>query len=108
MPKTPSNQKVVCQNCDTSFKGNYCPECGQQLREFQKPFRFLIVDLAGNIFSFDTRLWAFYKITDSQTRLIYFGIYQWSPNAFCAAFEALRLYQFYVFLIVIHLCQSRN
>lgn len=57
MPKTPSNQKVVCQNCDTSFKGNYCPECGQQLREFQKPFRFLIVDLAGNIFSFDTRLW---------------------------------------------------
>ncbi len=48
---------IKCKNCDTSFKGNYCPECGQQLREFQKPFRFLIVDLAGNIFSFDTRLW---------------------------------------------------
>ena len=57
--KTPTEHSfssVQCQNCDTTFEGNYCPNCGQQLKEFQKPFKFLLVDLAGNIFSFDTRL----------------------------------------------------
>ncbi|AOR27500.1 conserved hypothetical protein (DUF3667) [Formosa sp. Hel1_33_131] len=59
MNKSPSKSKNLdlCQNCDTRFNGNYCPNCGQQLKEFQRPFKFLIVDLAGNIFSFDTRLW---------------------------------------------------
>ena len=52
-----STETTSCANCDTSFIGNYCPHCGQQLREFQKPFKFLIIDLAGNMFSFDTRLW---------------------------------------------------
>ena len=58
MKKSPLKSKKpdVCQNCDTRFKGNYCPNCGQQLKEFKKPFKFLMVDLAGNIFSFDTRL----------------------------------------------------
>lgn len=51
-----TRKSVYCLNCDTTFEGNYCPNCGQQLKEFQKPFKFLLVDLAGNIFSFDTRL----------------------------------------------------
>jgi len=55
-PTSPINPDN-CQNCDTKFKGNYCPHCGQQLKEFQKPFKFLMVDLAGNMFSFDTRVW---------------------------------------------------
>ncbi|MDA9056700.1 DUF3667 domain-containing protein [Flavobacteriaceae bacterium] len=55
-PAIKTKNSVFCQNCDTRFKGNYCPNCGQQLKEFQKPFKFLMVDLAGNIFSFDTRL----------------------------------------------------
>ena len=48
---------TVCKNCKTKFKGKFCPNCGQSVYEFEKPFRFLIVDLVGNIFAFDTRLW---------------------------------------------------
>lgn len=48
---------IVCKNCMTQFNGNYCPNCGQSVYEFEKPFRFLIVDLVGNVFAFDTRLW---------------------------------------------------
>jgi len=61
-----SNNLDLCKNCDTRFKGNYCPNCGQQLKEFQKPFKFLMVDLAGNVFSFDTRLW--HSLKDLITR----------------------------------------
>ena len=46
-----------CQNCETQYKGNYCPECGQSATEFNKPIKFLFVDIVGNIFAFDTRFW---------------------------------------------------
>lgn len=48
---------VECKNCQTKFSGKYCPNCGQSLKEFEKPLNFLIIDLAGNIFAFDTRFW---------------------------------------------------
>jgi hypothetical protein len=51
-----TGKSVNCQNCDMRFKGHYCPNCGQQFKEFQKPFKFLIFDLAANVISFDTRL----------------------------------------------------
>ena len=41
----------------THFKGNYCPHCGQSVYEYEKPFKFLVVDFVGNIFAFDTRFW---------------------------------------------------
>ena len=50
-------ENAECKNCKTQFTGKYCPNCGQSVYEFEKPFRFLIVDLAGNIFAFDTRIW---------------------------------------------------
>jgi len=53
--KNPDN--VECKNCQTKFSGKYCPNCGQSLKEFEKPLNFLIIDLAGNIFAFDTRFW---------------------------------------------------
>jgi hypothetical protein len=56
-PKETDLENTECKNCKTQFKGNFCPNCGQSVYEFEKPFRFLIVDLVGNIFAFDTRLW---------------------------------------------------
>ncbi len=57
--KTKKNNldNVECKNCQTKFSGKYCPNCGQSLKEFEKPLNFLIIDLAGNIFAFDTRFW---------------------------------------------------
>jgi hypothetical protein len=52
-----SEECCICKNCQASFKGNYCSECGQSKREFDRPLKLLIVDFVGNIFAFDTRVW---------------------------------------------------
>jgi hypothetical protein len=49
--------EYVCKNCSTTFHGNYCPQCGQSVKEFERPFQFLIIDFMGNMFAFDTRFW---------------------------------------------------
>lgn len=51
----------ICKNCETDFKGKFCPNCGQSVKEFERPFGYLIVDLMGNIFAFDTRFWKTFK-----------------------------------------------
>ena len=55
--ETNSKEEYTCKNCSKKFYGNYCPECGQSVKEFERPFQFLIVDFMGNIFAFDTRFW---------------------------------------------------
>ncbi|MFY0674781.1 MAG: DUF3667 domain-containing protein [Bacteroidia bacterium] len=58
--KEENNEKtlqIVCKNCETEFEGNFCPNCGQSTKEFERPVRFLIIDLLGNMFAFDTRFW---------------------------------------------------
>jgi len=57
MENTSANNSINCKNCDTSFVGNFCPNCGQSVKDYEKPFGLLIYDLMGNIFAFDTRLW---------------------------------------------------
>ncbi len=49
------NPEHQCKNCGTSFKGNYCPSCGQSTKEFDRPFSVLIYDFMGTMFAFDTR-----------------------------------------------------
>lgn len=51
------NPNMICKNCETKFVGNFCPNCGQSIKDFDKPLGFIMYDLAGNIFAFDTRLW---------------------------------------------------
>jgi hypothetical protein len=46
-----------CRNCGFHFQGKYCPECGQSVKDYDKPLRFLFVDAAGDLFAFDTRVW---------------------------------------------------
>lgn len=61
----PSNHHI-CGNCDTPYVGNFCPECGQSKTDFHRPFSVLLIDLLGNMYAFDTRLFktlksVFYK-----------------------------------------------
>ncbi|TLX72321.1 DUF3667 domain-containing protein [Labilibacter sediminis] len=51
------NNRIICKNCATEFEGSYCPQCGQSITDYEKPFGLVIYDLMGNIFAFDTRLW---------------------------------------------------
>lgn len=46
----------VCQNCDTKFVGNFCPNCGQSKVDIHRPFSVLLIDLLGNVYAFDTRV----------------------------------------------------
>lgn len=50
-------ETVSCKNCSHSFTGKFCPQCGQSKKDFDRPLKFFLVDFAGNIFAFDTRLW---------------------------------------------------
>lgn len=47
---------IICKNCETQFVGQYCPNCGQHIKELERPIRFMFVDFMGTIVSFDTRL----------------------------------------------------
>lgn len=54
---SPETAQVCCKNCSHSYTGNFCPQCGQSVKDFDRPLKFFFVDFAGNIFAFDTRLW---------------------------------------------------
>jgi hypothetical protein len=59
-PETPKID-VVCKNCETKFKGHFCPECGQSVRDYDKPFSFIFYNFAGDFFAFDTRFFQTFK-----------------------------------------------
>ena len=46
---------VVCKNCETEFSGHFCPNCGQAVKDYDKPFSFLFYNFIGDFFAFDTR-----------------------------------------------------
>lgn len=46
---------VVCTNCETNFSGKFCPNCGQAVKEYDKPFSFVFYNFLGDFFAFDSR-----------------------------------------------------
>ena len=47
---------LTCKNCDHQFTGKFCSNCGQSVKELERPIRFMIADFMGTIITFDTRL----------------------------------------------------
>jgi len=52
----PAISTVICKNCETEFTGHYCNNCGQSVKDFDRPFKVLIFDVVGTMWAFDTRL----------------------------------------------------
>ena len=50
-----AHENVVCKNCETTFTGHYCPNCGQSVNDYDKPFSFIFYNFLGDFFAFDTR-----------------------------------------------------
>lgn len=48
-------ENVVCSNCETQFSGHFCPNCGQAVKEYDKPFSFVFYNFLGDFFAFDIR-----------------------------------------------------
>jgi hypothetical protein len=48
-------EQQECLNCAHEFKGFYCPNCGQSISEFNRPFGFVFYDFLGNFLAFDSR-----------------------------------------------------
>jgi hypothetical protein len=44
-----------CQNCDTSFEGGYCPNCGQKNVDLKRPLIKLVKELLRETFEVDGR-----------------------------------------------------
>ncbi len=59
-----SYENVTCQNCETHFSGHFCPNCGQSVNEYDKPFSFIFYNFLGDFFAFDTRFFTtfFYMV----------------------------------------------
>lgn len=57
----PVFENTTCKNCDTVFTGRYCPECGQSVDDFDRPFGFILVNFLGDFFAFDTRFFRTFK-----------------------------------------------
>jgi hypothetical protein len=46
---------VTCANCAAPLTGAFCANCGQSARDLHRPFRTMVADAVGDVFSFDTR-----------------------------------------------------
>lgn len=53
--KEKSFEDYTCKNCETQFSGKFCPECGQSVKDYDKPFSFIFYNFVGDFFAFDTR-----------------------------------------------------
>jgi len=56
----PDNHPVItpkkCRNCGTGLVGPYCSQCGQAVRDLDRPFRELALEWLGAVAAFDARV----------------------------------------------------
>ena len=54
-PISKIRDSIDCPNCDTTFSGNFCPNCGQSRKDLNRPFRVLFREFLDEVFQFDSR-----------------------------------------------------
>ena len=53
--ETATAPDATCANCAAPLTGQFCANCGQNVRDLQRPFRAMFADAIGDVFSLDTR-----------------------------------------------------
>jgi hypothetical protein len=46
-----------CTHCEHPFTGRFCPNCGQSVKVYERPFLSIIKEFLGDLFAFDSRFW---------------------------------------------------
>lgn len=106
-PPSEEGAPIVCKNCSHSFSGQFCPQCGQSVFEYDRPFKFLLIDFLGNIFAFDTRFWSSLK-----TLLLRPGVYssEFTSGKRARYMPPFRFYIFtsFLFFLILNSFVSRS
>lgn len=89
-----------CQNCDFEFKGHFCPNCGQEVAEFNRPFGFILYDFVGNFFAFDTRFFRTFKYLLIRPGFLTSEFFQGRRMRYSPPFRIFVFLSFIVFLLL--------
>ncbi|WP_108802721.1 DUF3667 domain-containing protein [Aquimarina sp. Aq107] len=72
-----------CLNCETSYKGNFCPECGQKSTVEKITFSFLVNDFVSRFMDIDKgMLFNLQYLTTSPKKTVFDYIYGKRKNVF--------------------------
>jgi len=52
-----SEKAMPCCNCGELVTGNYCSNCGQKRSDLNVPFKQLLSEVLGDVFTLDSRFW---------------------------------------------------
>ena len=89
-----------CQNCGYEFRGHFCPDCGQEVAEFNRPFGFILYDFMGNFFAFDTRLFKTFKYLLSYPGFLTKEFFQGKRTRYSPPFRIFVFLSFVLFLLL--------
>ena len=60
IPKLPARKQIhftgFCSNCEHPVDGKFCTNCGQSVKDFQRPFFSVLFESVSDALSFDSRL----------------------------------------------------
>ena len=89
-----------CLNCGYEFRGHFCPDCGQEVAEFNRPFGFVVYDFMGNFFAFDTRFLKTFKYLLFYPGYLTLEFFKGRRNSYSPPFRIFVFLSFVLFLLL--------
>lgn len=89
-----------CLNCGYEFRGHFCPDCGQEVAEFNRPFGFVVYDFMGNFFAFDTRFLKTFKYLLFYPGFLTIEFFKGRRNSYSPPFRIFVFLSFILFLLL--------
>jgi hypothetical protein len=89
-----------CLNCGYEFRGHFCPDCGQEVAEFNRPFGFVVYDFMGNFFAFDTRFLRTFKYLLFHPGYLTIEFFKGRRTSYSPPFRIFVFLSFVLFLLL--------